>query len=354
MDLPHGLPDEALIVRARVRAWFVVVLALVAGTQAVGLAAPTPTAPSAPSASIAPSEPAAERFLPGTGLRLPAAGGPGLAMRQPEGEQRTFFEFSPPREEPPLGEVFGRPIWQYLIGIRLNYGPENPGAVESALSYRDVWAIDVGQLRVSSGGGGGLLGLGDNEADRSRGSASLSLLEDTGSRVSLGASIETGRDEITTGQLAGLPPVRRTVLIRVSAKQALPGDWIAQMTFSGDLLGHGAGRELTLELGRQWPISEQTTMHFGLGVSWGDSTHMRAWFGVPEGSEAADRYGVYRPGSGPKELGAGLGLVTELDGRWIVYGSVSFAGLLSRASASPFVERPVSRGLAFGLAYRCC
>ncbi|MEZ5650232.1 MAG: MipA/OmpV family protein [Burkholderiaceae bacterium] len=257
-------------------------------------------------------------------------------------------------EREPIGELFGRPVYQYLIGARLSFGPENPGGERSKPSIRDVWAIDIGRLRISSGGGGGLLNNFDPTGERSPGHASLRLFDSSSIRVSLGLRLYSGRAQVDDGEMAGVPGLQRTVLGRLSTSFTLAGEWGGQVALTSDILGHGLGRELSFSLGRRWPLSTNTTMSVGLGMTFGDGEHMFALFGVPPGSAAADRLGSYEPPAGAKDLSAGFGLVTVLDNHWIIYGGISFAALLRSASDSPFVRRTVTNSLSLGLAYRCC
>ncbi len=288
---------------------------------------------------------------PPPGIGVPPAGA--ASVPEPKAEARG-------RTEPLVEELFGYPVHQVLAGLRFSWGPEFPGAEKNVTGLRDIWAIDVGRLRISSGGGGGLLkALGqasedDSEPGADTGSASLSLIEGGDYGVKLGLRLFSGRKGTNDGDLAGVPGIRRTVLVRLSSRFTLPGDWDGQIAMNSDMLEHGYGTELTLSVGREWPLSPQTTMGLGIGVSFVDRTRMQALFGVPPGSEAADRLGVYLPGAGPQNLSAGLSLTHAVDHNWIVFGGISMSGLLGRPSDSPFVSRPVMRSFTMGAAYRCC
>ncbi|MEZ5659645.1 MAG: MipA/OmpV family protein [Burkholderiaceae bacterium] len=266
----------------------------------------------------------------------------------------TEIEARPGPLSEPIGELLGRPVYQYLIGARLNWAPANPGGGGGVASLRDVWAIDVGRLRISSGGGGGLLSNFETVGENASSGASLALVDASNLRVSLGLRLYSGRAQVNDGDMAGIPGLKRTVLTRVAASFSFPGEWGGQVALSSDLLGHGLGNDLSFSIGRHWPLDQSTKMNVGFGLSFGDGENMQALFGVPEGSEAATRLGVYQPAAGVKSLSVGFGLVKVLDQHWVTFGSISFTALLKRASASPFVTRTVNNALSVGVAYRCC
>ncbi|WP_077038110.1 MipA/OmpV family protein [Pelomonas sp. KK5] len=241
------------------------------------------------------------------------------------------------------------PAFRYLIGGRLHTEPEYAGATRYTTRLSPLWAIQWGRLRISTSGGSGLLGFGSEV--RGDG-ASADLIE--GSRLRLGVAlrVDNGRSSGDASTTRGLPDVRRTVRGRVYAGYALTPDWLVSTSLSQDLLGRHGGMAGGVDLGWRLRQSRHLEWTAGGGVSFGNAAYLRSYFGVtPEGSVATG-LPAYEPGSGLRDVHAGMGWTWQLAPSWIAFGSASVSQLLGPAADSPLTQRRFGGQLAAGISYR--
>ena len=79
---------------------------------------------------------------------------------------------------------------------------------------------------------------------------------------------------------------------------------------------------------------------------------MNSYYGVSPESAAATGYAAYAPGAGPLNLRAGIGFITALTSRWILFAGAGATQLLGYAADSPLTTRRVTASASIGLAYR--
>ncbi|MDY0747483.1 MipA/OmpV family protein [Paucibacter sp. R3-3] len=241
------------------------------------------------------------------------------------------------------------PKFRYLAAARLQYQPEYAGAQRYEFKLRPVWALQWGRWRISTSGGNGLLGFGGEV--RGDG-ASTELVRSDRLKLGLSFRVDSGRSSGDASTTAGLPDVRRTLRGRVYAGYALTPDWQLSGSLSQDLLGRHGG--LTAGLDLSWRLKRTADFEWtaGGGISAGDATNMRSYFGVtPEGSTATG-LPVYTPSAGLRDAHAGTGWTWQLSPRWIAFGSAGVAQQMGPAADSPLTQRRFGGSLAVGLAYR--
>ena len=193
--------------------------------------------------------------------------------------------------------------------------------------------------------------------------------------TAVGADPEALRQAVAA-QLAGLPTIQGStvappqanrdllaVIAEASAKARELGDsyvstehLLIGLAAKGgpvaDLLGRQGGLTANLDLGwrlRQTPQLEWTV---GGGLSAGDASHMRSYFGVTPQGAAATGLPVYTPGGGLRDAHAGVGWTWQWTPRWIAFGSAGGSLQLGPAADSPLTQRRLGASAAVGLAYR--
>jgi len=239
--------------------------------------------------------------------------------------------------------------FRYLAAARLQYQPEYAGADRYQFKLRPVWALQWGRWRISTSGGNSLLGFGSEI--RGDG-ASTELVK--GDKVKLGVSfrVDSGRSSGDASTTSGLPDVRRTLRGRLYAGYELTKDWQLSGSLSQDLLGRQGGLTAGLDLG--WRLRQTAHLEWtvGGGISAGDATNMRSYFGVTPQGSAATGLPVYTPGAGLRDAHAGMGWTWQLTPRWIAFGSAGATLQMGPAADSPLTQRRLGGSVAVGLAYR--
>ncbi|MEZ5741678.1 MAG: MipA/OmpV family protein [Burkholderiaceae bacterium] len=315
MDLSHRLPDQELTIvlnRTRWRCGALILLALAFGPPALAASGDSPAA----------------GWIP-----------PKLGTETP-----TDSPFS----------IAGRPVRQYVIGATTSIGPGFRDSGGPGITVRPLVALEVGRLTVSTGGGGSLLSFGNVDDPKERRGASLSLVQETDLRVSLGLRVSSGRDPDEINGVEQLPGVKRTVLGRISLSFSLPGEWSGVIGFNQDILGNGQGLTVSFGLGRVWWLNETTQMQLGAGLVWADKEHMDTMYGVNSVVAATVGLPAYAPKGSAREISAGVGITHALTRRWIGFASLTATALMASAANSPITQRTVLPSIRFGFAYRCC
>lgn len=234
---------------------------------------------------------------------------------------------------------------KYAIGFAL-VRPVDFEDSERSLIPRVLVGYRYGKFRLSSSGGGSIIGFG---TERVEGGVSASILDKGRLRGRLGLRLGRGRDidEARVREVVG--DVGVSALGRGSLRYQIDSLWSAEAVVVTDLLRRGNGTRMTLGLSRTEWISADTRVGFGGSVSFGDRTHMRGSFS----SINADNT-LYLPGAGPKEASVGFGMTRKLTQRWIVFGSTGVSWRLGPARDSPDTKRRWGVTATIGIAYRCC
>ncbi len=241
---------------------------------------------------------------------------------------------------------------RYLLGLRVSSGPEYPGSRRQEQGLTPLWALYWGRWRITTAGTGAMMGFGSEAASPGPG-ASRDWLQGEHWKLGLGLRIDSGRDSDQAEITRGLPDVPRTLRGRLNLQVELNPKWTLSASLSPDLLNRRGGTELSVDFGRSLYRSRHASLTLGLGLSASDRRHLQSYFGVPEGSEAAQRLGRhYEPGSGLTSAYVNLSYMQALTPRWVLVASWSEGRLLDAAAASPFVETTRQRSASIGLAYR--
>lgn len=241
---------------------------------------------------------------------------------------------------------------RYLLGLRVSSGPEYPGSRRQEQGLTPLWALYWGRWRITTAGTGAMMGFGSEAASPGPG-ASRDWLRGEHWKLGVGLRIDSGRDSEKAEITRGLPDVPRTLRGRVNLQVELDPKWTLSAAWSPDLLNRRGGSELSVDLGRSLYRSRHASLTLGLGLSASDRRHLQSYFGVPAGSEAAQRLGrSYEPGPGLTGASVNLSYMQALTPRWVLVASWTEGRLLDAAAASPIVETTRQRSASIGLAYR--
>jgi len=238
---------------------------------------------------------------------------------------------------------------RYLLGASVMNKPEYEGATTRENKFRPLWAVQFGRWRLSTAGGSALLGFGREGAGPG---ASTMLIERRRLRLGLALRLDHGRNSGDASTTRGLPDVKRTLRGRIYANYSLAPDLNIGANLSQDLLGRQGGLTAGLDLG--WRFYRSPTLEWtsGIGISAGDATNLRSYFGVPESAVAASGKPAYEPGGGLRDAHAGVGFTRPFAKHWFVFGSAGVSELLSPVADSPLVKKREGHYAAVGLAWR--
>lgn len=240
----------------------------------------------------------------------------------------------------------------YLIGISARSGPDFFGG-GSGHGLRPVLAVEWGRLRLSTGGGWGLMEHGrSRRRDRSVGLEGLLRATDR-FNLSLSLNIDRGRGVAETDRRLGVPNVPTTLRARVRARYNLSERWTTSLAVSQDVLGKGGGMVVDAWLGHDQPLGPRTTVGASLTASWGNARYMRSEFGIPlTPQRIAAGLSGYRPRAGLFQTGLGLDLTHSISEHWVAFGGIGYTRLQDDAARSPLVRRRGGFTASIGLAWR--
>lgn len=253
---------------------------------------------------------------------------------------------------PPAGTAEAVPESQalrYLIGVSVATLPEYDGARARQTKFKALWAFRLGRWRISTSGGNALLGFGQENIGAG---AATTLVEGNRLRLGLALRMDSGRNSGDAETTRGLPDVKRTLRAKLNATYKLTPDVTVSGSLSQDLLGRHGGLVGSLDMGWRFYRSETLEWTSGFGVSAGNSTNLRSYFGVPESAVTSSGKPAYAPGAGLRDTHIGVGFTRPLDKHWFVFGSAGVSYLLGPAADSPLVEKRSGTGASIGLAWR--
>lgn len=238
---------------------------------------------------------------------------------------------------------------RYLLGLAVASGPEYEGARTRETKLKPVWAAKLGRIRITTAGGGALLGFGREVPGAG---ASTQLVEGDKWRLGVSVSVDGGRDSDDAGTTRGLPDVRRTLRAKLYANYSLTKDWNLGASASQDVLGHRGGLTASVDLGWRFYRSLTTEWTSGVGISAANAQNLRSYFGVPASAVASSGKPAYEPGGGLRGVYVGVNFKHALSKHWFLFGSAGSSRLLGPAADSPLVEKPGGSSAAIGVAWR--
>ena len=248
---------------------------------------------------------------------------------------------------PPPAAAASAPAFEGAIGLLLSASPEYSGAQARKLRTLPGFYLRYGRFTVSNAGG--FVTRRKDDVVRGLG---LDLSGGTLIRTTLALRIDNGRRSSSSGALAGIDDVRRTLRLRGVATWPFGDGWKLAAGLSSDLLGRGGGQIADLGLSHERTLGPGLTWSVGSGVSWASSRYMQSWYGVTPEAARRSGYAEYAPGSGLREVSIGTGLRHEFNRDWIGFADLSASRLLGPARRSPLTTAPKQWQAGAGLAWR--
>jgi MipA family protein len=121
-------------------------------------------------------------------------------------------------------------------------------------------------------------------------------------------------------------------------------------------LRYGSGNEregLLLDLGAGWSKSLSPALQFStnMATTWANASYLQDYFGVDAAQSLRSGYGIYRPGSGLRDVRVGATLRYRLTPAWGLTASLTHTELLGDAKDSPIVREPGTISALFTVGY---
>ncbi|MGC1442913.1 MAG: MipA/OmpV family protein [Burkholderiaceae bacterium] len=243
----------------------------------------------------------------------------------------------------------------YAIGLVQSFQPDYPGSRTNTVGVRPIIGVRYKRFRISSSGGSSVLRIGksgsDDAATGSGASADLFSLEQMKVRAEL--RIANGRGESDSAVLSGLPSVDRTLIGRLSTAYPLTKNLTLSGQVAWDILGRNNGVLGSFGMHYGLPMSNKTEWSMGTSVSWANSTHMNAWFGVPLSAQTVNRR-AYSPGGGLRSFDMYMGVISQVGRDWVAFARFEVTRNLGPAADSPLTQTTVGAAAKIGVGYRCC
>jgi len=173
----------------------------------------------------------------------------------------------------------------------------------------------------------------------------FSSTDSNGSSLRMGplVSINFGRDESDSPDLRGMGDVGTSLELGAFVAYTLPNGARARLRARHDVVsGHGGGR-LVADFTQPFIRTSKFVLGGVVAATWVTGKYMRSFFGVNAAQAAASGYPVYNPGSGFKDVTAGLNGTYVIAPQWAVVADVSYKRLIGGAADSPIVRLVGSR-----------
>lgn len=239
---------------------------------------------------------------------------------------------------------------RWIVGAEVNAKPDFFGQSGRGYGLRPVVALEWGRLHASSGGGHSLMGQG-RDRNSGRGGAVDGIVRATDRfNVSLGLSVDRGRDGARSDRLQVAPKVPATLRLRVKARYFLGQRWTASVGASQDILGKHGGLKGDVRLAYQYPASQATTITVAAGASFGNGAYMRSQYGVPD--TPGWGFTAFRAGGGLYESNLGVDVAHAISRRWVAFGGLGYSHLHGDARRSPLTLHSSGVSASVGVAWR--
>ncbi|WP_088280306.1 MipA/OmpV family protein [Ideonella sp. A 288] len=237
--------------------------------------------------------------------------------------------------------------WEGAVGLIVHQGPTYLGAADTKVRATPGLFLRYGRFTITTTSG--FVSRRNEEIDRG---LTAELVERGNLRVSLSARMDGGRDADVDPALAGLPDLRPTVRLRLSAVKRFDDGWRLAAGVSPDLLGRGGGALVDLGISHEWRLSPTLQSTVGVGTTWANRRYQQSYFGITPSQSLSSGHPVYEPGAGLRDVAVNAGLRAELSPRWIGLASVGANVLQGPAVDSPLTRRRTNWGVSGGLAWR--
>jgi outer membrane scaffolding protein for murein synthesis (MipA/OmpV family) len=238
--------------------------------------------------------------------------------------------------------------WEGSIGIKLNHGPEYPGAARKALGASPVFFLRWGRLSITNSGG---FVTRRSKTDVASGLA-LELVQDDTLRVNASLHIDRGRREDSSAALAGTGNVHATLRARLGGQWTLAPQWRLGAAWNLDALGRGGGSLVDTFASWEHAASGSALWRLDGRLSLADARYMQTYYGVTEAQAASSGYAVYTPPAGLRDVALAASLRFDLTSRWNALVGLGVSRQLGPAAASPLTFDATAWSASAGAAWR--
>ncbi|MES2888496.1 MAG: MipA/OmpV family protein [Pseudomonadota bacterium] len=180
----------------------------------------------------------------------------------------------------------------------------------------------------------------------------LDVVNNSKVKFNLGLRLDRGGRITDLPSLAGQDEVQSTVRLRASATYRFDPRWSVGAGWTADILGHGGGQVADIGVSREQALGPRLHWTVSTGVSAANSRFQRSYFGINASQSAASGLPVYSPSSGLLNASVSTSVRTEINPRWVAFGSVSAVRRMGPQLDSPLVTWSTNWGLSAGIARR--
>ncbi len=165
-------------------------------------------------------------------------------------------------------------------------------------------------------------------------------------------SLAPGFESRSAKEFAGLDPVGKTVLLKLSGTLGY-GALALDVSTNTDALdqGHG-GSFVTFALQGKLRAFGETLVSLGPEARWGGGDYMDAFYGVDHREGARTGLPPFHPGSGFERVGGKLQVAYPLAPHWTLFSLLRYEALIGRARRSPITRSTNRVTFVFALGYR--
>lgn len=237
--------------------------------------------------------------------------------------------------------------WEAAIGLLADYAAEYSGAGRHRIDAEPVVYLRWGRFSLSNRSG--FVNRRNDAVVRGIGFDFVATDE---WRVATSLRYDRGRDEIDSGDLAGLGEVRATVRLRLSTVWRPQGTrWRLGAAWNGDAIGRGGGWYSEFSVGREWVQDPARTWTVGVALAAGSSRYLQNRYGVTAEQATRTGYPVYTPGAGLRDSTLFANLRWTLSEHWVVTAGGGYTHKMGPTRRSPLVRDTGAVSLTLGAAY---
>jgi outer membrane scaffolding protein for murein synthesis (MipA/OmpV family) len=223
-----------------------------------------------------------------------------------------------------------------VTNVRLGLGPVISPDYEGSDDY-DIDPVPAVSLRY-----GNFLEVDNNEVKLTAFNRLLRADANMGGGSSLRAGplirIDFGRDQSDSPDLAGMGDVNVALELGAFVSYQLPGGTRLRLRARHDVIdGHG-GMLAIADVIQPFIRTAQFVLGGIVQATWASGPYMRSYFGVTPGQALASGYPVFTPGSGFKDINAGLNANYRIADRWSLVANINYKRLIGSAADSPIVR----------------
>lgn len=150
--------------------------------------------------------------------------------------------------------------------------------------------------------------------------------------------IDFGRSEKDSPDLKGMGNVGTSLELGAFVSYTMPGGARIRLRARQDVVsGHGGGLAIA-DYTQPFIRTERFVLSGTVAGTWATGKYMRSFFGVNTTQALASGYPVYSPGSGFKDVNAGLNGSYVIAPQWSLVADVNYKRLIGGAADSPIVR----------------